>query len=319
MEKLLVIAPQYVGDSILAIPFLRELKKHCGRADIDVISKNAGGLVFSKCSYVNEVFNIKNLDYKLLRQNNYGKVYVLKRSLSAALLAFGLGIKERIGFGGQFRELFLTNVVDYNKNDSKHELEYFMDVLRADYVEINDEKLEYSVTDSALKNIEPYLTQKPKALVVACSSTHVKDWTVENFAKTVDFLATKGYEIYFTGLDREKDYYEQITDFSKGSEPINLCGELSFDEVMALISKMDLVFGIDSGFCHAGAAFGKKVVSLFGSTSVSHWRPLGKNSFVISSGLPCAPCAKPKKCKDNYACLREMPAGFVISELEKLL
>ena len=317
MGRILVIAPQFVGDSVLAIPFLRELKKHCGRKEIDVISKNAGILIFSRCQYVNEVYNIKELDFAKLRKNDYEKAYILKRSLSAAIIAFLSGAKERIGFGGQFREPFLTKIVKYDKW-AKHEMEHFFDVLREDYVEITSEKLEFSVDKTAQNGISGYLSDKKKALVVACSSTYVKDWDLEKFAKVIDWLSEKDYEAYFVGLDKERIVYDAISELTNGAITKNLCGKLNWDETVALISEMDLVFGVDTGFCHIGAALGKKVVTLFGATSVVQWKPLG-DSVVVSADLECAPCNKPKKCTKSYVCMKDISTEVVISEIEKLL
>lgn len=318
MERILVIAPQYIGDSILAIPFLRELKKHCGRTEIDVVSKNSGCLIFSACPYIRKVYNLKSLSIKELRANHYTKAYILKRSLSAALLALFAGIRDTVGFGGQFREIFIKKIVKYDKSQKKHELEHFMDVLRDDYVEITDKSLEYFVQPSAESFINQYLNpEKKSALIVACSSTPVKDWNVEGFAKTIDFLSEKGYSIYFTGLEKEKTCCESLTANIKKADVHNLCGKLTFEQTVALVSKMDLVFGVDSGFCHMGAAFKKQVITLFGPTSKYQWAPIGENCHVVSLDLDCSPCSKPKKCKNSYKCLQDLTADRVIAALKK--
>ena len=317
MKNILVIAPNFIGDSILAIPFLRELKKHVGRCSIDVVTKNVGVLMYKNCPYVRNVYNWKNINISEMRKIKYDKAYLLKRSLSSALLAFRLGIKDTIGFGGQFRDLFLKNVVAYDKNEQKHELEHFMDILRADYVEINNKKLEFYVQQNALESIQSYLSDNKKALIVAKSSTHVKDWTVENFVKVVDYLISKGYEVFFAGLASEREYCNDIILNSGNGEIKNLCGKLNFDEVIALISQMDLVFGVDSGFGHVASAFNKKVVTLFGPTSVHQWKPI--NSTVISLDLECSPCAKPRECNQNYICMKNITSQIVIDKLREVL
>ena len=317
MKNILVIAPNYIGDSVLAIPFLRELKKHVGRCNIDVVTKNIGLLMYKNCPYVRSVYNLKKLNLLEMRAKKYDKAYVLKRSFSAAFLCFKLGIKETIGFGGQFRELFIKNIVKYDKAEQKHELSHFMDVLKDDYVEINSEALEFYVTEDALSNIEKHLGTNKKALIVAKSSTYVKDWEIEKFSKVVDYLISNGYEIYFAGLESEKEYCSDIIINSKDGYVKNLCGKLRFDEVIALVSKMDLVFGVDSGFCHVASAFNKNVVTLFGPTSVKQWQPI--NSRVISLNMNCSPCDNPKKCKNNLACMKDISSDMVIDVLKEVL
>ncbi len=317
MSRILVIAPQFVGDSILAIPFIRELKKHVGCVEIDVVSKNAGCLIFKNCPYVSKIYDIKKINMAEMKKNDYTKAYVLKRSLSAAILSFRLGIKDTIGFDGQFRNFILKKSVHYDRNEQKHELEHFMDVLREDYVEINSTKLEYYINNSAVETVKKYFGEKKKVLIVACSSTPVKNWDVKKFAAVLDYLNENGYEGYFVGLPKEKDVCDEIIDFSKKKQAQNLCGKLSFDEVIALVSQMDLVFGVDSGFCHLAAAFGKKIVTLFGPTSVWQWTPVG--ATVLTAQKRCAPCNKPKNCKRNFICMRDISVEQAIGALKTIL
>lgn len=305
MKKILVVAPQYVGDSILVIPFLRELRKHHNDAVIDVVTKNAGKLVLSVCPYINNIF-----DKKELKSNYYDKAYVLKRSLSAALLVKKLKIKDTIGFDGQFREFILKKCVKY-KGFEKHELEHFLDVLTADKISIESNKLEYWTNDGDIEFVQKYFSEdKKKALIVTSSSTYVKNWTVEGFNDVIKFLNENNYECFIVGTEKEKDYNNQFMNAK------NLCEELTFNQISALISQMDLVFGIDSGFCHMAAAFNKKTVALFGSTSLTQWKLQGENSHTLSLNLKCSPCKKAKNCKNNFKCMKDFSSDFVIEYLK---
>lgn len=305
MKKILVVAPQYVGDTILVIPFLRELRKNFSESTIDVVTKNAGKLVLSECLYIDNIYSKEDL-----KPNFYDKAYVLKRSLSAGLLVRRLKIKDTIGFGGQFREFILKKCVKYKPHE-KHELEHFSDVLIADGINIADKTLEYWTKNDDVQNVQKYFTEnKKKALIVTQSSTYVKDWTVEGFQDVINFLNDNNFECFIVGTEKEKDFNEQFKNVK------NLCGDLKFSEISALISQMDLVFGIDSGFCHMGTAFNKKVVALFGSTSLTQWGLRGENSHTLSLNLKCSPCRKAKKCKNNFKCMKDFSSKFVINYLK---
>lgn len=305
MKKILVVAPQYVGDTILVIPFLRELRKNFSESTIDVVTKNAGKLVLSECLYIDNIYSKEDL-----KPNFYDKAYVLKRSLSAGLLVRRLKIKDTIGFGGQFREFILKKCVKYKPHE-KHELEHFSDVLIADGIDITDETLEYWTKDEDVQNVQKYFTEnKKKALIVTQSSTYVKNWTVDGFQDVINFLNDNNFECFIVGTEKEKDFNEQFKNVK------NLCGDLKFSEISALISQMDLVFGIDSGFCHMGTAFNKKVVALFGSTSLTQWGLRGENSHTLSLNLKCSPCRKAKKCKNNFKCMKDFSSKFVINYLK---
>lgn len=311
MEKILVIAPQFLGDGILSVPFFRNLRLHYKDAQIDAITKNAGKLVLEKVPYINNVYDLKTIKKKFIKEQKYSKVYILKRSLSALMLVLGCGIKHKIGFSGQFRKPFLTKPVKYIAN-KKHELECFFDVLKADNIEIVNDKLEYFVQQQANESVQKHLPEGKKALLVACASTKVKEWPQDNFAKVAESLKSQGYSIYFLGLKSEKEYCDAI---AQGEGVYNLCGELSFDESVALVKNMDLAIGIDSGFCHLASAFGIKTLTLFGPMSTVQWGLLGDNSENLCVGLTCSPCKKPKKCKINYECMQKITPEDVISRL----
>lgn len=308
-EKILVIAPQFLGDGIISVPFFRNLRAAKPSARIDVVSKNAGKLVLERVPYIDNVYDIKTIERSFIKAQGYDRVYILKRSLSALLLVLGCGIKNKIGFSGQFRKPFLTKSVKY-QSGAKSELECFFDVLRADGIEIVDSSLEYFVSEEAQNSVQNHLFGDKKALIVAKSSTPVKEWPQENFTEVIEGLKAQGYEIYFVGLESEKIYYEAF-------EGHNLCGKLSFDELVALVKNMDLVFGIDSGFCHLASAFGVKTFTLFGPSSVKQWGLLGANSTSFSLNMECSPCKKPKNCLRNYACMREITPDMVLEKICK--
>ena len=157
MKKILVVRYRFIGDTLLTVPFLRNLRKAEPDAQIDVLVSPGSGDVLKECPYINNLIyfdNSKKHRYeknnstpigffgwcKYLREKNYDKAYILKRSLSSALLIFFSGIKERIGFDTEFRGFLLTKKVPYQKN--KHEVDCFLDVLDADGIKINDNYLE---------------------------------------------------------------------------------------------------------------------------------------------------------------------------------
>lgn len=314
-EKILVIAPQFLGDGILSVPFFRNLRLAKKDAQIDAITKNAGLLVLSKIPYIDTVYDLKTITRKFIKEQKYHKVYILKRSFSALKLILGLGIREKIGFSGQFRKPFLTTPIKYAPCQ-KPERDCFLDVLTADRVDIINEKLEFFTEKTAEESIQKHLKKGKKALIVAKASTHVKEWPQENFAQVIEWLKNRGFDVYFIGFESEKSYYDA---FSKDDKIHNLCGKLSFDECCALVKNMDLTLGIDSGFCHMASAFGVPTVTMYGPMSVVQWGLLGENSVNITAKLDCSPCKKPRKCKRAYECLQKITPTIVTEQIEELL
>ncbi|HEY8965561.1 MAG TPA: glycosyltransferase family 9 protein, partial [Candidatus Methylacidiphilales bacterium] len=78
------------------------------------------------------------------------------------------------------------------------------------------------------------------------------------------------------------------------------------DEFLALVSRCDVVLGNDSASSHAGAAFGKRTATVFGSGSSRWFAPysLDRDDALLfeSSACPYRPCFD--RCvQPSYVCL----------------
>lgn len=310
-KKVLVVAPQFIGDSILSIPFFKNLYLY--GYEVDVLAKKASKLVLSTVPYIKNVYDLEEVTKDFLRSQNYEKAYLLKRSLSALLKVLGCNIKEKIGFSGQFRAPFLTKAIKYDKN--KHEMDCFFDILKEDGIPVIANKLEYFINEKLEDNLTKYLVFPKKALIVASASTFVKNWNDIGFREVIEFLKQNNYEVYFLGTKAERAIYERISP----SFGVNLCGELSLEEILFMINKMNFVFGLDSGFCHVATAFDIPTFSLFGPMNIKKWSLLGNNSYSYSLNLECSPCQNPKKCNKNYKCMQEIKASDVIERIKNYL
>ena len=205
--KILVIRYRFIGDTLLTVPFLRNLRRANPNAQIDMLVAPVSGEIIEKCPYVDNFLYFdttrkhryenssrekKNFWYyvKFLKERGYDKAYVLKRSLSSAFLAFCARIPERIGFDTECRGFLLTKRVKYD--DSKHEINCFLDVLNADGITDCDEYLENWIEPAEKKKVNEYLSTKlpditlKRVLVHATSGNRNKEWAKERFAKIVE-------------------------------------------------------------------------------------------------------------------------------------
>ena len=150
--RLLVIRYRFIGDTVLAIPFLRNLRRAFPNAIIDVLSEPVSGDTLAHCPYKNELlyygprlkgerkraapFPTSLLGAaRFLRARRYDRCYILRRSLSSAILPLLAGIPHRVGFSTEGRAWLLQRSTPYA---DKHEVECFLDVLRADDIPVLD-------------------------------------------------------------------------------------------------------------------------------------------------------------------------------------
>ena len=338
--KILVIRYRFIGDTVLTIPFLRNLRRAYPNAQIDMLVGPVSGDVLLDCPYIDNLIyfdTTKKHKYentgeekknffsyvKLLRQNKYDKAFVLKRSFSSAALAFLAGIKERIGFNTEGRGFLLTKRILYVKN--RHEIECFLDVLKADGISARDNHLENWISPKSEEKIQDImsnydLSEKQKVLIHATSGNINKQWSIENFAKVIEYLSNeKNTRVFFTGTAKDSDVYDKILNLINTelqNKPINLCGELSIQDSTALINKMDFVVGCDSGTLHIAASLNVPVIGIYGPMNPKKWSAWGEIHRPIYLDLPCIPCELRVKCDKNYACIKNITPEMVIKEVE---
>lgn len=342
-KKILVVRYRFIGDTLLTIPFLRNLRASYPDAQIDMLVAPKSGEVIENCPYVDNFIyfdttrkhkyeNVKEAKktffsyVKLLKSKKYDKAYVLKRSLSSAALVFLAGIKERVGFDTEKRGFLLTKKVKYDK--TKHESECFLDVLKADNVEVKDSYMENWIPESSAMKISSLLdfygiADKTKVIVHATATNEGKLWDIKNFAKVVEYLSNeKQFQVLYVGTDFDKDTYVKLESLIKEElkiKPINLCGELSLQESLALIDKVDLLIGNDSGNLHMASSVNTKVIGLYGPMPFEKWYALGEGNILFKSNLECMPCGLKKTCKNDKECLKNIKPEQIIEKINVIL
>jgi len=342
-KKILVVRYRFIGDTILTLPFLKNLRLAEPNAQIDMLVAPKSGEIIEDCPFVdNFIYFDTTRKHKyengkekkksfwhyvsLLRKNKYDKAYVLKRSLSSAILIFLAGIKDRIGFDTEHRGFLLTKRIPYDNN--KHESECFLDVLRADGINISDSKLENTVNPVSAEKVENILTENnlsdKKLVIVHATATNAgKLWDLKNFAKVTEYLINqKNVNVIFCGTDFDYDTYDRMLkmiDVPLKSKPLNLCGKLSLKESLALTKRVDLLIGNDSGNLHMASSVRTPVIGIYGPMPFEKWYALGENNILLHSDIPCSPCGLRKKCPNDKLCLKNITVEQVTDGINKIL
>lgn len=326
MKKILVVRYRFIGDMILTIPFLRNLRRIYPEAQIDMLVAPNSGEVIENCPYVNNfIYFDTNRKHKyeqgkgnkksfwqyvkILKKEKYDKAYILKRSLSSALLCFFSGIKERIGYDTENRGFLLTKKVKYDLD--KHESLCFLDVLKEEGYEIADSYLENWIQNENKKNIsnifEKYnIDNKCKKVAINATATNeYKVWSLKNYIKIIEYLANeKNVQVLFIGAPSDKKIYDEIQyDTELKIKPINLCGELSIKDSLALIDEVDFLIGNDSGNLHMASSVNTPVIGIYGPMPFEKWKAIGDNNILLKANLECMPCSLKGKCHKEKACM----------------
>jgi lipopolysaccharide heptosyltransferase II len=256
-------------------------------------------------------------------------VYVLKRSLSSAVIAWLTGAPERIGFDTEGRGPLLTKRVPYRSD--RHEVENFLAVLRADGIQVTNDYLEAWLTPDEKRFAGEFLessgVQSGEILVGIhpFAANRARAWHEDNFIAVANSLQERFRVriLLFGGAqDAEGGEYfrERIT-----PAPVMAVGSTSLRQSMALLARCRLLVCNDSGVMHLGAALALPLIAIFGPQSPVKFGPWGKNCHVVYSDFPCSPCRQKffQECQPSPRgkpeCVEAVTVREVLDEIGNIL
>jgi heptosyltransferase-2 len=344
MNRILIIAPNWIGDAVMSQPLLVNLKAIYPQSQIDVLASLWVAPIYRACAEVHQVIEArlehKQLQWGLRKQlakqleaNQYDACFVLPNSLKSALIPWLANIPLRIGYRGEMRFGLINFALD---NPSKlhrppmanHYLALCNVIDHAEAIDTNqpvDPKLNLSLT--AKKSISTKLQKAAidkKSIYVLCPGAEygvTKRWPIDYFATLAQQLINNETDAQVILLGSKSDHTlgEHIRTQASNTPKIhNWCGETSLDEAIALIGMSKVLVSNDSGLMHIGAALKIPQVAIFGSSDPHHTPPLSDKAKVIWLNLPCSPCHKRECPLGHLKCLRDILPATVLGAIQAL-
>lgn len=294
-QRILVVRNRYIGETVLAIPFLRNLRRRFPDAVIDVLVEPGVRQVLADCPYVSELISWERpprthrglfgkaaamcAAARWLASRRYDRAYVLKRSFSTALLVWLAGIPHRVGFAADGRSLLLTRPVP--RSPRSHEAERYLDHLRVDGIDVDDGHNEnWSGRDEreqVARLLAASAPHRPRVFIAPQSSATRKQWPLDRMAAVIRWLVTERCcEVFFCGAPQDAGTHGAILAHLTAAEAAHVhdfSAALSLRGTAALLEQMHLCLGVDTGLPHLAASFGVPIVVLFGPTDPQRWHP----------------------------------------------
>lgn len=335
MTRSLVIAPNWLGDCLMAQPLLTRLKARQPAQAIDVVAVPAVAPVWRRMPEVDQVieadFRHGRLDlgarWRLGRSlaGRYAQAFVLPNSWKSALVPFFADIPLRAGYVGESR-YGLVNLRHANPDAAagRPPMARFYAQLgeppgRALSGELPDPLL--AVDPLAVIAAKVALGLKPaERLVALCPGAEygpAKRWPAEHFAEVAARLKARGMTPVVLGTQKDAPTGLAIEQLSHGAA-LNLAGRTSLDQAIHLIAGSAIVITNDSGLMHVAAALDRPQIALFGSSSPAHTPPLSAAARVLYLGLECSPCYARECPLGHLRCLRGIEPAEVLAQAAAL-
>lgn len=327
--KALIVAPSWIGDTIMAQPLFARL--HASHPDLrlDALAPQWVAPVLQRMAEIEEVvaspFGHGQLSLKArwrlareLAARGYDAVYVLPNSLKSALVPFMAGIPRRIGFTGESRFGLINIRHDLDKVALPLMVERFAQLAEPPGAQlprpISHPKIRSTAADQE-RTLSELGLERPLRIAGLCPGAEygpAKRWPARHFAALARKLAETGYAIWLFGSPKDHAIAEEIAQLAPGVCR-NLCGATSLGQAIDLLALADFVVCNDSGLMHVAAALDRPLVTLYGSSSPGFTPPLSDQADILSLRLDCSPCFKRDCPLGHLHCLNKLLPEQVFS------
>jgi heptosyltransferase-2 len=335
--KIVVLAPNWIGDAVLSLPVLDACFQLWPRANLTVLARaqvaelfearapEVTVLEYKRGNGPQRLRNLMGLGRRL-RREGFELALLLPNSLSSAIMARLAGVPQRVGYSTDGRGWLLTQrIEDRRKEPGLHQVDYYLGLLRRFGAYRVDRiprlKLKPEVTERGLALLRVLGIDRNELLIgvhPGAAYGETKRWFPERFARVMDLLQKTGRRFVLLGGPGEERLAERVSTIT-AHPPINTVGKTTIAEALVLISRCGLFLSNDSGLMHAAAALGIPQVALFGSTDPEKTAPLNDKAVVIHpSRVKCTPCFK-SECQENLECMKAITVDEVHAAAEKLL
>ena len=257
----------------------------------------------------------------LLRKEQFDVGLLLTNSFSSAFHFFAAQIPIRIGFTKRGRDPLITHRVAHSSAiELEHQVVSYQRLLAPLGVEISSRKPHLVVADDEVEEVKKHLPPYSQLIILHPGAAYgsAKCWLPDRFRVVARELLRKDPNrlILLVGTI---DQIKLLNTIGKGlgKRVVNLGGKTSMRELLAYLKCAHLLLTNDSGPMHMGAALKTPLIALFGSTSSQRTSPY-LHGRVIEKKVSCSPCFE-RKCPLDFACMKKIEAGEVLSAMEAAL
>jgi heptosyltransferase-2 len=347
-ERILVRAPNPLGDAVMATPLLRALRRNWPRARVTVLATAAGAEVYRGLDTVDRIEVIRRKEaHGLLgcwkaarpfRSERFDLAVVCPNSHSSALHAWFTGAKRRTGWAYNGRGLLLTDPLGpemerWGKRIPVPMVEYYLDLVRNLGAEVVSTATELRTTPEgereALGALEAggWREGAPLAgLAVGSSFGPSKLWTPEAFAAVGNGLSQRGIEVALLYGPGEEDVAAAVAARLDRAPVLGASKALGIGGLKSVCSRLSILVTTDTGPRHVAVAFGVPVVVVMGPTDPRYTASNLERTVVLREEVDCAPYHWPCHEKDcpldgprRHRCMEGIPAERAVSAATGLM
>lgn len=325
-----------VGDAILLVPLVNELKKQ-GYLVTGLFTSPFGcESIFENTQLFDDIKIKKNklsfVLFSILNFRKYDATFLNHFSFSKSNLTLAAFLGKDV----------YTNYKEFTSAQSSPAIHFIEPIPNTHDALQNVFLINQTANLSDLNFNLSYTSQKtsfnlPKNyIVIQASSANnkapYKNWDIEKWLELFKYLQIKSPSstLVILGDNTELHLNEKINS-SNHPNVLSLIGKTTLNDAMEIIYQSQFYIGLDSGLMHIAVALNKPTFTIWGASNPTlygyEW--LGANHKVVSLNLACAPCSSwlnantsrvsnPALCPD-FKCIKGISVEMVTEELDKFI
>lgn len=295
-EKLCIIRLSAIGDTCHTVPVVRAIQKAWPQTEITWIIGKTEHQLLGDLEDIRFVVLDKSKGlrgYADVRRQLAGQRFDLllhmHASLRANLISVLVSAKTRLGFDrARARD---SQWLFCNQHISARARQHVMDGL-FEFTTVLGIESDKPRWDIPLSQADRELAEKvidgsrPVLMISPCTGQrfrNYRNWSMERYAQVADYASRLyGAQILLTGgpTELERDYGAGISELAE-TEVLNLIGQTTLKQLLALVERAAVVVCPDSGPAHMATAVGTPVVGLYATSNRHRTGPYRSQHLVV--------------------------------------
>lgn len=341
-----IFLPNWIGDTVMATPFLRAMHQRFGRdAELVGIMKpyvaevlrgtpwlTKTVLVDSKLKTPSALWNQINA----LRLLRFDEAVLLTNSFRTGMLAWMSGAKKRIGYARNLRSWLLTTALQPPREGKKWKpisaVDYYLELAYTLGCPKQEHRLELALTQAdheSANNAWEKLDLRDDGRVVAFhiaggwgGTATAKAWPLEYFVDLAKkIVANHEHDVLVLCGPNERDNAREVARRAGHPRVKSLADieSLPLAITKGCLARSQLLVTTDSGPRHIATALDLPVVALYGSIDPRWSETYHPRATTLFNKLDCGPCGKKNCPLGHHRCMRDISVDQVYAAVARQL
>jgi heptosyltransferase-2 len=321
MKRLVILAPNWLGDAVMALPAIADVRRAAPAASITVAARASVAPLFALVPEVDDTLVLGANAPEALAEKKFDAALLFPNSTRAAIVVRRAGIPERWGYRTGWRGALLTRAVPPARG--LHQVEYYQRLVRALGFTNGPSEPRATATTGAREAARALLISSGwdgavplVAIAPGAAYGGAKRWPPPYFAELVDGLAADGVQCVMIGSAADAATGAEIERSTKASRSlVNLVGRTDLSTLAGVLANCRGIVTNDSGAMHLAAAIGISVAAMYGPTNQYATSPRTPNPesriTVLTHPVWCRPCML-RECPLDHRCMRGIGVATVL-------